>query len=91
MDKITNPHDKFFKEVFTHQETAEDFLANYLPTEVVGLLDLDSLECSKDTYIDKNLEAYFSDLLFKLFLKDGSRGYIYILIEHKSYQDAMTR
>jgi predicted transposase YdaD len=40
MDRITNPHDKFFKEVFTHQETAEDFLTNYLPADIVGLLEI---------------------------------------------------
>ncbi|MBT6504150.1 MAG: transposase, partial [Deltaproteobacteria bacterium] len=44
MSEISNPHDKFFKEVFTSRNGAEEFLRNYLPENVVGLLDLDSLE-----------------------------------------------
>lgn len=90
MEKITNPHDKFFKEVFTIGATVEDFLLNYLPGDVVKLLDLDSLECTKDSFIDKYLEEYFSDLLFKVYFKDGARGYVYILFEHKSYQEPLT-
>ncbi|MGB4201313.1 MAG: Rpn family recombination-promoting nuclease/putative transposase, partial [Thermotogota bacterium] len=33
MVKITNPHDKFFKEVMSHIEIARDFLMQYLPPE----------------------------------------------------------
>lgn len=35
------------------------------------------------------MEEYFSDLLFKAYLKDGSSGYVYILFEHKSYQEPL--
>jgi predicted transposase/invertase (TIGR01784 family) len=90
MNTIVNPHDKFFKEVFTRRETAEEFLRNYLPDDVVTLLDLRSLEYVKDSFIDKHLEEFYSDLLFTVFLKDGSRGYVYILLEHKSYQEPLT-
>ena len=90
MNKITNPHDKFFKEVFTRWDTAEEFLRNYLPGDVVALFDLSSLEYIKDSFIDKHLEEFYSDLLFTVSLKDGSRGYVYILLEHKSYQEPLT-
>lgn len=85
MTEITNAHDKFFKEVFTRKDTAEEFLRHYLPENVVGLLDLDSLEYTKDSFIDRHLKEYFSDLLLRLYLNDGSPGYVYILFEHKSY------
>lgn len=51
MGQITNPHDKFFKEVFTRKDTAEEFLRNYLPGEVAGLRDWSSLEAAKDTIL----------------------------------------
>jgi predicted transposase YdaD len=57
MDKITNPHDKFFKEVFTRWDTAEEFLQMYLPGDLVTLIELDSLEYTKDSFIDKHLEG----------------------------------
>lgn len=85
MTEITNAHDKFFKEVFTRKDTAEEFLRHYLPENVVGLLDLESLEYTKDSFVDRHLKEYFSDLLLRLYLKDGSPGYVYILFEHKSY------
>ena len=59
MTEITNAHDKFFKEVFTRKDTAEEFLRHYLPENVVGLLDLDSLEYTKDSFIDRHLKEYF--------------------------------
>jgi len=37
MEKLTNPHDKFFKEVFTRWDTAKDFVVNYLPANVIAL------------------------------------------------------
>ena len=89
MTEISNPHDKFFKEVFTSRNGAEEFLRHYLPENVVGLLDLDSLEYTKDTFVDTQLKEYFSDLLFRTQLKDGSPGYVYILFEHKSYQEPL--
>lgn len=89
MEQISNPHDKFFKEVFTRKDTAEDFLQNYLPGEIAGRFDWDSLELAKDTFVDPHLKAYFSDLLFKAYLKDGSPGYVYILFEHKSYPERL--
>ena len=89
MTEISNPHDKFFKEVFTRRNGAEEFLRHYLPENVVGLLDLDSLEYNKDTFVDTQLKEYFSDLLFRTQLKDGSPGYVYILFEHKSYQEPL--
>jgi len=36
MTEITNPHDKFFKEIFSRQEVAVDFLRNYIPKEVIA-------------------------------------------------------
>ena len=64
MAEITNPHDKFFKEVFTRADTAKEFLLNYLPSGVVKLIDWDSLEYTKDSFVDKHLEEFFSDLLY---------------------------
>ncbi|MFH0822914.1 MAG: Rpn family recombination-promoting nuclease/putative transposase, partial [Pseudomonadota bacterium] len=37
-DVITNPHDRFFKEVFSRPHVAEDFVFNYLPGDVVEQL-----------------------------------------------------
>lgn len=60
---LSNPHDRFFKDLFSRQEAARDFLQHYLPTDIVPLLDLDSLDIRKDSFIDPDLQEHFSDLL----------------------------
>src|SRR5213595_3038859 len=49
---ISNPHDKFFKDLLGQSELAADFLRNYLSPEVVNRLDLATLELQKDSFID---------------------------------------
>lgn len=90
MNKITSPHDKFFKQVFTRGDAAKEFLMTYLPPAVVRLIDWGSLEYTKDSFIDKDLNEFLSDLLFMAQLKDGSSGYVYVLFEHKSYHERLT-
>ncbi|GAQ25683.1 Rpn family recombination-promoting nuclease/putative transposase [Tepidanaerobacter syntrophicus] len=81
---IQNPHDKFFKEIFGNVEVAEDFFTNYLPQSILDIIDLKTIELQKDSFINKDLEENFSDLLFKVNI-NNTQGYIYFLFEHKSY------
>ncbi len=85
--KVVNPHDKLFREVSSNLENARSILDNYLPGPVLRLMDLSSLEISKDSFIEKELEDYYSDILYRVKLTDGSAGFIYLLFEHKSYHD----
>jgi predicted transposase/invertase (TIGR01784 family) len=87
-DYLTNPHDKFFKDLFSRADAARDFLRHYLPSEVTHLLDLATLEISKDSFIDPDLQEHFSDLLYKVTLHTGQESWVYVLFEHKSYPDA---
>ncbi len=87
MSGISTPHDHFFKQLLSHGEAARDFMRYYLPPEVVKLLDLSTLEASKDTFVDTELRTHFSDLLYKVAWKKGGEAYIYVLFEHKSYPD----
>jgi predicted transposase/invertase (TIGR01784 family) len=54
---------------------------------VLKLVDLNTLEISKDSFIEKDLAEYHSDILYKVKLTNGSQGFIYVLFEHKSYYD----
>ena len=82
--KIQNPHDKFFKEMFGRTDVAKDFLNNYLPTEIKDIVDINTLEPQKDSFVNEELEEGFSDILFKSSI-NNKEGYIYFLFEHKSY------
>ncbi|MCM3798745.1 Rpn family recombination-promoting nuclease/putative transposase [Caldibacillus thermoamylovorans] len=64
--KIQNPHDRFFRESMGNVTTAKDFLTHYLPKNVLQIIDLNTLEPQKDSFINQELEEGFSDLLFKV-------------------------
>src|SRR6056297_4274388 len=85
--KVVNPHDKVFREVYSNKENARSLLAEKLPDKVLKLVDLNTLEISKDSFIEKELADYYSDMLYRVNLTDGSQGFIYVLFEHKSYYD----
>lgn len=86
MEQITNPHDKLFRETWSDVATARAFLQKYLPPALLARLHLDTIEIVKDSFIDQELQEYFSDLLYKIMI-DKRAGYIYLLFEHKSYPE----
>ena len=87
MSEITNPHDRFCKELLARPAVAADFLAGYLPADVAGALDLTAPELAKDSFIDAELRQHFSDLLYRVRLARGGEAYVYVLFEHKSAPD----
>lgn len=40
---INNPHDKFFKAMMAEKDIAVDFLRQFLPDDVLKLIDLNSI------------------------------------------------
>lgn len=87
MSEVKSPHDSFCKEIMSRLDVAADFLANYMPPDVVALLDLSGLELLKDSFVDAELRKHFSDLLYRAPMRDGGEAFIYILFEHKSRPD----
>jgi len=87
-DTVTSPHDKFFKEFFSKEKEAREFLSLYLPDHIKKIIDLSTLSISKDSFIEKELQEYFSDILYKVEIQ-GQPAWIYLLFEHKSYPEAL--
>ena len=84
----TIPHDKLFRETWSNLRNARSFLENYLPPSVIELVRLDTLEICKDSFIEKDLKDYYSDMLYKVRIGDAT-GFVYFLFEHKSYSDSV--
>jgi|LakMenEpi03Aug12_release.lakeMendotaPanAssembly.Ray.scaffolds.fasta_scaffold29442_2 hypothetical protein len=38
--KLTNPHDRFFKQMLSRPEVATDLIRYYLPADIISLLGL---------------------------------------------------
>jgi len=85
---LNSPHDHFFKKVFSQKEIAQDFIENYLPKELTKIINTKELEIVKDSFIDKELQNSFSDMIYKVDI-DNNPGYLYLLFEHKSYPDKL--
>ncbi|WP_323074210.1 Rpn family recombination-promoting nuclease/putative transposase [Mycetohabitans endofungorum] len=77
------PHDALFKQFLTHPDTARDFLSLHLPTQWLAQCDLDTLRLESGSFVEDDLRAYYSDVLWSLQTRQGE-GYVYALIEHQS-------
>ncbi len=66
---INKPHDKFFKDAMGRKDVARSFIQHYLPHALVKTCDLDTLQIIKDSYIDKELEEHFSDIVHHLSIR----------------------
>ncbi|HGV9226846.1 TPA: Rpn family recombination-promoting nuclease/putative transposase [Citrobacter amalonaticus] len=84
--KVT-AHDAVFKTFMCHPDTARDFLEFHLPASLRQLCDLGSLKLESGSFIEENLRAYYSDVLWSLKTAEGE-GFIYVVIEHQSSPDA---
>ena len=85
---ITSPHDKLVKELFSDRQLARAFLEEMLPSEVVSLLNLESLQHQNNSYLSPPMEEIFSDVVVEVNLKNSDDSLqISLLIEHKSYKD----
>nr|WP_319491474.1 Rpn family recombination-promoting nuclease/putative transposase [uncultured Desulfobacter sp.] len=87
-NKLHHSHDKLFRETWSDLSNARSFLENYLPAPILELVQLDTLEICKDSFIEKDLKDFYSDLLYKIQI-GKAQGFVYFLFEHKSYTDAL--
>ncbi len=55
--KLPTPHNNLFQYALSHARAARDLIQKHLPADLVGALDLDSLELQKDSFIDDELLA----------------------------------
>ena len=49
--EVIDPHDTFLRQLLSEPKVAANFVQNYLPAEVVMLLDLAHLRIEKDTLV----------------------------------------
>lgn len=86
---VQNPHDRFFRESFGRIEIARNYLEEYLPDDLRQLLDLSEMNLQDGSFVDEEMQAHQSDIIYQVRLHDGPTAYIYFLFEHKSYPDPL--
>ncbi len=83
-DEIVNPHDKFFKAVFSRRTEAVSFLRSTLPPEVIQKIKPESIQLANTHYISKELQESMSDVVYEADF-EGFPIKLAFIIEHKSY------
>ncbi len=86
---VKNPHDNFFKKVFSNIDNVKDLFRNMLPEEISSNIDYNSLKLSDKSFVEEIFKERHSDLLIEANYR-GNRIFVYLLLEHKSYEDKMS-
>lgn len=88
MEKINSPHDRYFRSVMTDLRVARDFFQHHLPESIKKIIDFNSLNLCKESYIDEHLKLGITDILYSAKIKQQS-AYLYLLVEHQSSEDEL--
>lgn len=82
-------HDHVFKAVLSDPDAARDLLEVHLPAPWRERCDLNTLALQPGSFIEPDLKAFYSDILYRVNIDGGDSGYIYVTIEHQSRADAL--
>lgn len=91
MKKKTIPfsikHDEFFKKVLALKIPSQQFLNQYLPSNLLKIIDLEQIHVEQESYIEENLKKSASDIVYKVKTKDKRDAFICVILEHQSKSD----
>jgi predicted transposase/invertase (TIGR01784 family) len=80
----TNPHDRYFEEVFKFLVVVQQLVRVFIPPEQLALLNLDALQLSSESFIGADQREFFSDLVYMCETTEGQPVRVCLLLEHKS-------
>ncbi|MDE0102451.1 MAG: Rpn family recombination-promoting nuclease/putative transposase [Bryobacterales bacterium] len=87
---LNKPHDSIFQAILSDGLRSQAVLRAHLEPWQAELLT-DELPVPLDrSFVDEELRSSQSDKLFEVRLRDGQPGFVYALLEHKSYPDPGT-
>ncbi|MEZ4266085.1 MAG: Rpn family recombination-promoting nuclease/putative transposase [Myxococcota bacterium] len=90
-----NPHDQFFRAVFSQPENAAAHFRQYLPSDLVDRLDLGRAALQSGAMVPPLMRERYADLLYRVPLTEPaepegpSEAYVCVLFEHQSSVDPM--
>ena len=81
-------HDRYFKAIMELSEVSTEFFTKHLPPALLAQLNLKTLKLEKDSFIRDSLKRKEADVLFSVQKTNGISGYIHLVFEHLSSQQA---
>lgn len=79
-------HDRFLRAVFTNPQVVKEFFEATLPENIKSIIDLNSIEPQKGSFVTDELKLQVTDILFSAKF-NNQEGFLYTLIEHSSRPD----
>ncbi|MDE0101090.1 MAG: Rpn family recombination-promoting nuclease/putative transposase [Bryobacterales bacterium] len=87
---LNKPHDSIFQAILSDGLRSQAVLRAHLePWQAELLADEPPVPLDR-SFVDEELRSSQSDKLFEVRLRDGQPGFVYALLEHKSYPDPGT-
>ena len=84
--QIDNSHDKGYKRIFSIKKHFLHFIKKYIALEWMMDLKEEDLELIDKEFITDQFDTYESDLVYKVYTKEGV-VYLFFLLELQSYND----
>ena len=82
------PHDALFRRILSDPRLAAEVIQSALPPEVAACIDFGTLELLSGSFVDDDLRATQSDLVFSAMIA-GREARLFVLVEHQSSPDAL--
>ncbi len=103
LDFTHHPHDRYFRFVLQYKPVVEQMIKCLFPQKTQDTLDLATLELSRDSFLDEEMQEHFSDICYTVELSEqfrkqqrlrkgiviSNRIRISLLFEHKSTDPGM--
>ena len=90
MGAMPEIHDASFKLWYDHPRMVEDLLRGFVPANLVGAFDFDTLEQMPAQYVDEGLRQSRGDAAWRVRFRDAGPGgwlYLLVLLEFQSTTD----
>ena len=85
-NQTDNPHDKGYKRIFSIKKHFLHFIKKYIAFDWMMELEEKDLELIDKEFITDQFDTYESDLVYKVYTKEGVI-YLFFLLELQSYND----
>ncbi|MDR2344752.1 MAG: Rpn family recombination-promoting nuclease/putative transposase [Planctomycetaceae bacterium] len=82
--ELKHPHDLLTRFFLLDIELFSSLLKSCGDTNIIQLIDLNSLECHSPVIIDDKLQEVIGDLLFSAKFKNGEYSRLFVFFEHQS-------
>ena len=89
--EISQPHDKYFRSVFSHLPDAASLLRAVVPQPLADSLQWSTLALLPGRFVSRDWRAREADLLFSIRQADATPVLLYVLLEHQSTPDRWLR